>query len=321
MKKGKIFSIVLAAAMVLNIGTAVFADTSLTDQSTVRVNKTYKAENEGTTSPRDTFALEQLDSAVTDGDAQTAPDLVLGGCMVAEGAATTAGGAGEFVITLPEYTKVGVYEYTLEESIGNTAGVTYRATPFKVIVTVINGDDGKLIRIPAVHTEEDGEPKMNDIENVYSAGELDITKTVTGNLGDKDKYFTFNVMLEPVEGKYYMENYVVEGGSNSQNPATIKIGEMTQFYLKDGDTIKISNLPYNVKYTVTEDEVDGYNTTSTGDEGIIDSALETAAFTNDKNGTIDTGIILNNMPYIVMITVIAAAAVVMIVVKRNKNRK
>ena len=96
---------------------------------------------------------------------------------------------------------------------------------------------------------------------------------------------------------------------------------MTQFYLKDGDTIKISNLPYNVKYTVTEDEVDGYNTASTGDEGIIDSALETAAFTNDKNGTIDTGIILNNMPYIVMITVIAAAAVVMIVVKRNKNRK
>lgn len=321
MKKGKIFSIVLAAAMVLNIGTAVFADTSLTDQSTVRVSKTYKAENEGTTSPRDTFGLTLLESRVTDGDAEEVPALELGGCMVGEGFATTAGSASEFVITLPEYTKVGIYEYTLQEDIGNTAGVTYRATPFTVRVTVINGDDGKLIRIPAVHTEEDGEAKMNNIENVYSAGELDITKTVTGNLGDKDKYFTFNVLLKPVEGKYYLERYVVFGGSHDQNPDEIKIGEMTQFFLKDGETLKISNLPYDVEYEVTEEEAGGYITTSEGDEGIINSALQTAAFTNEKDGIIDTGIILNNMPYIVMITVIAATAVVMIVVKRNKNRK
>lgn len=88
----------------------------------------------------------------------------------------------------------------------------------------------------------------------------------------------------------YSTSYAVTGGSNTANPSTIKVGEATTFLLKHGDTITIANLPYRVEYTVTETAAEGYTTTSTGDYGTINAAEQTAAFTNNKAGSIDTGV-------------------------------
>lgn len=320
----KLLSIGLAAMLAFGLATTSFAEkagavTTPTD-GTVTIHKVYKLENADTTSPAETFTLVQYgDGRVTNGDATEAPALgTITGATYEEGAATVSGTTGDITVALPEYTNVGVYEYTLKEVDGETAGVTYYDKDIKLVVTVVNDNNGKL-RIAAVHTESTGEAKSDNFPNTYKAGELDVSKTVTGNLGDKNKYFEFKVTLTGEEGKIYRDSYAVTGGSNTENPSTIKIGEETTFLLKHGDTITIANLPYGVTYTVTETAAEGYTTEKTGDTGKINAADQAAEFTNNKAGSIDTGVVLNNMPYILVLAVLAAGVAVFIIRKRRED--
>ena len=321
----KFVSILLVLVLMMSLSVAAFAAEveapakGTVDETTATVVKVYKLIGAGS-SPAETFTLEQVGNGrVTDGDATSAPALgTITGATFAEGAATANGATAGITIELPTYTTVGVYEYTLREVAGNTAGVTYYGNTIKLVVTVIN--DG-AIRVAAVHTESQG-TKSDRFENTYSAGTLSITKTVTGNLGDKDKYFDFTVELTGADGKNYGESYAVSGGSNAANPSTIKIGEKTNFKLKNGDTISIANLPYDVRYEVVEADYtsDGYTTNKTGDTGTISAATQTAAFTNDKNKSdIDMGVSMDSLPYILMLVVVGAAVVVIATRKKGEQ--
>lgn len=319
----KFVSILLVLVLMMSLSVAAFASEveapakGTVDETTATVVKVYKLIGAGS-SPAETFTLEQVGNGrVTDGDATSAPALgTITGATFAEGAATANGATAGITIALPTYTTVGVYEYTLQEVAGTTAGVTYYGNTIKLVVTVIN--DG-AIRVAAVHTESQG-TKNDRFENTYSAGTLSITKTVTGNLGDKNKYFEFTVKLTGVDGKTYGDSYAVSGGSNAENPTSIKIGEETTFLLKHGDTISIANLPYGVTYTVTETAADGYTTTKEGDTGTITAAAQTAAFTNDKNkSNIDMGVSMDSLPYILMLVVVGAAVVVIATRKKGEQ--
>ena len=319
----RIFACLLALTMMFGLSATAFAregEKTYTDQRTVIIKKEYKLTNAGTTSlsPEETFTLRQVGSGIVkDGEAESAPNLgTITGANFAEGAATAEGTIGNITVELPKYTSVGVYEYTLEEVVGTTPGVDYYNGKIKLVVTVINGDNGK-IRVAAVHTEaEDGE-KSDTFVNKYSLGTLNISKTVTGNLGDQSKYFEFKVTLTGEAGKTYTSSYAVSGGSNASNPTSINIGEETTFLLKHGETIHIANLPYNVSYTVTEKKEDGYTTTKNGDTGKIKEADQIAAFTNNKTGEVDTGVYLDNLPYILVFAGVLAIAAVFVVRRRR----
>lgn len=315
----RIFACLLALTMMFGLSATAFADETYTDHRTVTVKKEYKLANEGTTSPEEIFTLEQVgEGRVTDGDATSAPALgKITGAAFAGGAATVDGTTGDITVALPTYEKVGVYEYTLKEVDGKTAGVSYYNGNIKLVVTVINGDDENL-RIAAVHTEAENGTKSDTFTNTYFAGTLDISKTVEGNLGDKEKYFEFAVTLTGVEGKNYADSYAVTGGSSGvENPTTIAIGETATFKLKDGDTIHIANLPYGVTYTVTETAAPGYTPTNTVAQGTIDKAGQEAAFTNTKTGNIDTGVYLDNLPYILVFAGVLVIAAVFVVRRRR----
>lgn len=324
----KFVAILLTLMLVLGIGAAVATeaevtpttDTDLTDHETVTIKKVYKLVGAGT-SPAETFTLEQVGvGRVTDGDATSAPALgTITGAAFNEGAATADGTTiGNITVALPEYTSVGVYEYTLQEVAGTTAGVAYYGKTIKLVVTVVNGTDGN-IRVAAVHTESEDEVKSDKFENTYSAGTLNVSKTVAGNLGDKNKYFEFKVTLTGVEGKTYGDSYAVSGGSKDDNPKSIVIGQETTFMLKHGDTLSIANLPYNVTYTVTETADADYETTKTGDRGTIGAATQTAAFTNNKNGSIDTGVTTENLPYVLLIGFVVLAGAALLIKRKAHN--
>ena len=156
-KMKKVFAGFLAAAMMLSLSVTAFAagttTPTYTDQSTVTLTKVYKLVGNGS-SPAETFTLEQVGSGrVTDGDAESAPALgTITGASFEAGAASTTGATGTISISLPTYTTVGVYEYTLREvNTAATAGVTYRSETIKLVVTVMQGTDGK-IRVAGVHT-------------------------------------------------------------------------------------------------------------------------------------------------------------------------
>ena len=323
----KILAMLLAVMMLLSVASVAMADeTTYTDQETVTIKKVYKLTNDGTKSPAETFNLTQTGSRVVDGEATSAPDLgTITGATFAEGAATVNGATGDITVTLPEYTHVGVYEYTLKETAATTAGVTYYGDDITLKVTVINDTEGNL-RIAAVHAEsannalEEGKTKKDNFPNTYSAGKLNVTKTVAGNLGDKDKKFDFSVTFKKPEGKTVKSTIAatVAGQNVTFTPVWNEAGEYTfTFQLAHDQTATFDNLPYGVNYTVTETAANGYTTTKTGDTGTINAAEQTAAFTNTKTGTIDMGVMLDSMPYVLVLAVVGAAVIALIAKKRR----
>lgn len=356
MKLKKFFAGVLAAAMMLTVGaTAAFATGSTitldgkeySDAQTVTVKKVYKLEGSGSNA-EETFTLVQDGAGVVkSGDATSAPALdTITGAKFNAGTATAEGVTGNITITLPEYTKVGVYEYILkEDSTNKTAGVSYFEGSIKLVVSVVNGTNGQL-RVAAVHTEGyDAQgnylgTKRDTFTNTYVANNIAVTKTVEGNLGDKTKEFGFTIDFERADNESAPTGitYTVDGVPN-----TVAFGEngkaQVKFTLKNGQTLNFVNVPKSVKYTVTEDDytdmndpTKGYTTTVSVNGGNSTTSLTsnaqtmteeaaTVAFTNTKGATIDTGVILDNAPYIAMLAIVAIGGVALMLNKRRRDEE
>ena len=173
------------------------------------------------------------------------------------------------------YKTAGIYEYTITEVNDGVPGVTYDTTPHKVTVTVTSGTDGKL----TATVKYDGKDSLT-VTNTYKSGFLVIEKTVTGNLADKNKYFTFKITLN-VDGNY---PYEVSNGKTG----TIRSGGTIQ--LKHGESVIIRDLPAGCKYQVTESDSYGYRTYSSGDSGRIGGgSTSTAGFINSRSTAPATG--------------------------------
>ena len=82
-------------------------------------------------------------------------------------------------------------------------------------------------------------------------------------------------------------------------------------------------------YTVTEADYTGdkggylkptpaYSEDS-GTHNTIDTASETLTITNTKTGDVDTGVILDNAPYILMLAVVAGGAMTLVIKKRREE--
>lgn len=328
----KLFAMLLAVVMIFSLATVSFASEDVEtpvyeDMETVTVTKTYTATNEGTVSPAETFSFTALTcvsvtDAAKDVTAANAPVPTIGSVDFAAGEASATGEATatkDITITLPEYTSVGIYTYTFSEVVGNTAGVTYHADPITLKVTVIQGEDGK-IRVAAVHTESAGE-KSDDFENVYSAGSLAVSKTVTGNLGDQTKDFIVEVTFTAPEGLTVKESITYFDGEEKAIAAGWTGTSTVEIALKHGETVTFENIPYGVAYTVVENDYtgDGYKAakyTVSDNAYVIDSALDTVGITNDKTTNVDTGVVMDSIPY-VLILAVAAFGIVAIMSKKR----
>lgn len=336
MKKRRLFAaILLASALLLGLCTAVSAQ----EAPTVDITKIYSLLNEGTTAPEETFTFQIAKYSVTDSSCTLAqmPMLKLGDKDAGEvtivydqteGKTATAAGASQKVpLTFPVTadTKPGLYIYKITETAGTTAGVVYDGKTVYANVLVLNGENG--VYVDSVrYTVEGG--KLGDGEgfsNSYQAvKELTVQKTVTGNLGDKSKYFAVDVTLS--KAGEAEQTFSVTGGSNQENPTEITAGTQTTFYLKDGETLRIANVPYGITYTVKEQDYTaadngGYdaakytlNGTSQGTASIdkeeVDADTEAVQIINNKGTQIDTGVVLDNLPYILLLVIVIAAAAV-----------
>lgn len=112
-----------------------------------------------------------------------------------------------------------------------------------------------------------------------------------------------------------------------------------KFTLKNGQTLNFVNVPKSVKYTVTEDDytnmndpTKGYTTTVSVNGGNSTTSLTsnvqtmtkdaaTVAFTNTKGATIDTGVILDNAPYIALLAIVAIGGVALMLNKRRRDEE
>lgn len=314
----KILSLALALVLVLSMNTVAFATggegTTYNDMSTVTLTKEYKRINDGTTSPAETFTFSNLTcTKVTDAAADvttsTAPLPTIDNVSYDAGEAGGNNKEKEITINLPTYTSVGVYTYTFTETDGGTAGVTYRSDAITLVVTVIE-QNGK-VRVAAVHTEGEDETKSGAFNNEYSAGSLSVKKNVTGIMGDKKKEFTVKVTFNAPEGDTVREAITYVDGTETKTIGKDWTGSKeVDITLKHDETVTFTNIPYGVTYTVEENNYTanngGYDAPSYNFDDSnkkIDSASESVTITNNKGGTIDTGINMDSMPYILLLAV------------------
>lgn len=158
------------------------------------------------------------------------------------------------------------YTYTFVEKAGNISGISYDTAEKTVTVKVEKDKEGKLAL-----TVDYGKDKNSLLwQNEYKSGKLTVSKTVSGDAGDKAKEFHFTVALsQKLTGTY--------------GDMTFKDGK-AEFTLKHGEIKTASGLPEGITYTVKEAEADqdGYKTSVTGDKGTISAGTAAAAFLNHK---------------------------------------
>lgn len=173
-------------------------------------------------------------------------------------------------------------------------------------------------------------------EYVPVSADLTISKTVTGMLGDTDKAFTFQILNgdnQPVT--LTNDNCQFDDGSGT----LLESGTDGKFTLKHGGTVTIKNLPVGT-YTVTEletsiGELKNYKTTWLLDSGSdsdnkTENSTRTATvemkgknrvldFTNECTLKPDTGVLLDTLPYIVILAVVAGGVALLMLRKHRKE--
>lgn len=332
-KTKKLLACLIAAATMFTMGSTAFAaDTGNKVQAPVdgkvQFTKEYKLIGEGE-SPAETFNFTIENTEVTDAaegvNKDNMPTPTAGTVFYDKKGATTDGNKKTVDVTLPKYTSVGVYTYTIKETAGTTAGVDYDTVPVTMKVTVVNGETVGTFKVESVSFTKNGN-KLAKGEaafiNTYSANKLSVKKVVTGNLGDKTKLFTVTVTLKNNTGKEIKEDisYLVGTETRTISVSDWKNNEASvDIQLKHDQTITFTNLPFGVTYEVTEadytaKENGGYDAPAyvfTKADKTVNADDQDVTITNNKGGDIDTGVNLTTLPYILVfagVIVIAGAA-------------
>lgn len=176
------------------------------------------------------------------------------------------------------------------------------------------------------------------------ASSITISKTVTGLLGDTHKEFTFKVTGDELKA-----DTKILGADGKE----LNYGSPT-FGMKHGDTATVTNVPYNAVFCVYEDKVGatayetsatGQTTTQSGDNNrkfyykiilvngnpmlqpceengaAIGSPLDTLEIVVTNHATLkpDTGVLLDTLPYIVILAVVAGGGILLMLRKRRKE--
>lgn len=321
------FAALLALTLALGMSVSAFAA-----DGTAVAKKDYQLTNSDTNSksPAEDFHFTVTKVGVTDatnpdGTAVTTeqmPDLTITDVSYAAGAAGSATSKQDLVVTpKSDFPSVGVYTYTVTETDGKTAGVTYNKEKLELKATVFHDAATGALKV-AYAFRVDGNKETN-IVNTYSAGALRVGKHVTGNLGNKTQKFNINVTFTAPEGQT-VRSTITYGDNQTITPEMMKDGSVTvQISLADGDTMLFQNVPYGVKYSVVEDQYEGYTTTygstANGTIGENGEKIKAAVVYNDKEGSVDTGVILHSAPYVLLLVGVGAAAVAFLILRKHRE--
>ena len=243
------------------------------------------------------------------------------------------------------YKEPGVYRYVVKET-GEAQGVTHednakpthkaedRTKALDVYVT--DDGTGKLVVSGYVmHDDEKAkaaqldetkrlDDKDTNFEHLLTTSDVVLSKKVTGNQGSRDEYFKFTVNIKGADkGTQYIVDLsnadatTKANGVNTEthvNKSLLTAGAdgtlKEDFWIQNGQSIKIQGLGGSTGYTVTEaDNAYKTNIAVTGDatndaendiaavatKAVTDKAVTkdtTVAYTNDKSGAVPTGIIM-----------------------------
>lgn len=263
-------------------------------------------------------------------------------------------GTGTFKVKLPDYSRVGTYIYQIKEKAGDTAGMTYDTAQRWLVVHVINNlnaegevTTGLTYKVAMYNADPTSmttaqllAAKSDGFTNTYENGKFTVEKKVKGNMADRDKVFNFRVTFTGIDN---MKGKIKANGTD----ITLDNGTY-DFTLKHGDKCEFTNIPFGVTATVNELHVDedgnktviakaenatndsykvsydNYQSVIIGSKTETDNEVKVNAefattIINSSTENVDTGVILDNAPYILMLAVVAGGAMTLVIKKRREE--
>ena len=173
-------------------------------------------------------------------------------------------------------------------------------------------------------------------EYVPTTSNITISKTVKGLFGDRSKEFSFRI-----------DGNLGSGVEVVKNDAVFARGSFT---LKHGESVEVKGVPLNTTFTIVETCSEDYDTTATGypdkstdsersfsymlvlendeivlktvdtsgnaHETVEDNAIEVV---NEYDAPVDNGVLLDTLPYILILVVVAGGGVLLFLRKRKND--
>ena len=139
---------------------------------------------------------------------------------------------------------------------------------------------------------------------VKAEANLTIKKTLSGNMYNANAKFTFTVT-------YGEETETFELGNNGTNTISIPVGASVSITEKtSGYTYSLTSVtPKTLTYTESEDD-NGLSFTMPSEDVTVE-------INNDKTVTIDTGVMMDSLPYILILAVVVAVGAIVFIRKRR----
>ncbi len=252
-------------------------------------------------------------------------------------------------ITFGEFPHAGEYQYHVQETADtyDTASgevMTYSTETYTMHVYVINTENGgtEVEKITASNTAGDKVSEMN-FENIYIKNDasLTISKTTAGKNADRTKDFAFTLTFTK-SGTATDDTYE---GMIGNEKVEFKAGEAKTFELHDGEKIVFTNIPAGTRYAVTETGTAYYtpsvevvengvktvdvkavkgqslSSAEAGATNLVGEGNNSADFTNTFDDVPITGVILENLPFTILIGAAAVLLAMGTFVKRFKKEK
>lgn len=201
--------------------------------------------------------------------------------------------------------------------------------------------DGTVYTFKGWYTDENCTQKADFVNGTISAdttfyakyvpasANLTVSKTVTGKLGDTNKAFTFTITkADGTAVNIASANIEISDADSTK----VEWKDNGQFTLKDGASITFKNLPSD-EYKIVEEDYSGekYETSwQIGTDGVVHEKNSTATvtigtteqtvhFTNHRTLEPDLGVLLDTLPYIVILAVVAGGVALLMLRKHRKE--
>ncbi len=337
----KLLSVILALVMILSLSTVAFADDGDTTGETTwdgnykptpvtefkEIEKTYDSENSVVVNETLTF-----DSVAK----TTNPD---GGAKNLTVTPLTVDSLtpGELTVSIPSLDKAGRYEWVITENDAGTAGVTYSNAEVHVIVVVgYDNTEHKLVILNEdsyILKPENGN-KLKEYKNTFKSGSFTVAKNVDGNMANENDEFEIVVTLtseKPIGTTIKVAGTDVAHTAWHKNTDNTYSYSFTTKYSEIGGPKAFENIPVGVTVSVvetdTEANMQGYTYVSTNNVTGNNFSMPVAdadenkpvVVNNEKSTTVDMGVTLDSLPYILLLAVACVGMAVVLTKKRRED--